>query len=264
MTAASRVRACVRGAGPYRSRIEAMLRQFPDEVEFVDAADPEGAPTPSDLVPADLVFLDVDTEGLDVSGLTRRARELNDDTTVVAISGRDLDSEPVQEAAADEVLDAKFPSSRLARVVVSALAARSGESADDDEPARHPHGGPVGAASFPRRLVIRSGTRWVVVDSGHLLRVEADGNYAVLISENDRIRVRSTLSAIFALLDPQQFFRIHRSMIIRLDQVLEIVNTAQGDYHVQLAGGVEATVTRSRRADFVAALQGAGAYGSID
>lgn len=263
MSTVSRVRACIRAAGPYRPRIEAMLRQFPDQVEFVKAPDPLGAPTPEDLVPADLMFLDIDVSGLDLPGLARRARELNREARIVLISGQETDPEPYLEAGADELLGAAFSSARLAELVVSAITGRGGD--ESAGPVPHTSAAPEVSASFPRRLVIRSGTRWVVVDSSRLLRVEADGNYAVLVCDDgEHIRVRSTLSAIFSHLDPRQFFRVHRSMIVRLDQVTEIFNTAQGDYHVKLAGGVEATVTRSRRADFVAALEGAGAFGSID
>ena len=48
-------------------------------------------------------------------------------------------------------------------------------------------------------------------------------------------------------LDPEQFMRIHRSVIVRLDLVDTLHRGAGGDYEVQLKGGARVRVSRSRR-----------------
>jgi two-component system LytT family response regulator len=48
-------------------------------------------------------------------------------------------------------------------------------------------------------------------------------------------------------LDPQQFFRTHRSVIVRLDRIDALLYSAGGDYAVRLKSGKRLKVSRSRR-----------------
>jgi two-component system LytT family response regulator len=47
-------------------------------------------------------------------------------------------------------------------------------------------------------------------------------------------------------LDPERFFRVHRSAIVRLDLIETLTRNASGDYTVQLKGGLQLKVSRSR------------------
>ncbi len=47
-------------------------------------------------------------------------------------------------------------------------------------------------------------------------------------------------------LDPARFFRIHRSAIVRLDQIETLLRDPGGDYGVKLRSGVQLSVSRNR------------------
>ena len=47
-------------------------------------------------------------------------------------------------------------------------------------------------------------------------------------------------------LDPDQFFRVHHSAIVRFDLIEGLTRNASGDYSVQLKGGLTLKVSRSR------------------
>ena len=49
--------------------------------------------------------------------------------------------------------------------------------------------------------------------------IEAAGNYVKLHAGQTAHLVRDTLSRLEAKLDPRQFLRIHRSMIVRIDRI---------------------------------------------
>ncbi len=50
-----------------------------------------------------------------------------------------------------------------------------------------------------------------------------------------------------ASLDPEKFFRIHRSSIVRLDFVRELQPHYHGEYVVVLDDGTKLSLSRSRR-----------------
>jgi len=60
--------------------------------------------------------------------------------------------------------------------------------------------------------------------------------------------VRVSLDALERLLDPTSFVRVHRSAIINIDRLREIVADSSGDGIVVLTDGTKVRMARSRRA----------------
>ena len=52
-------------------------------------------------------------------------------------------------------------------------------------------------------------------------------------------------------LDPNRFYRIHRSTIVQLDRVEALLTAPGGDYAVRLADGTRLGLSRSRRDAFM-------------
>ena len=76
--------------------------------------------------------------------------------------------------------------------------------------------------------------------------IVADGPYAELHVGDKRYIIRERMQELEERLDPSRFFRIHRSAIVRLDQIETLHRAPGGDYAVQLKGGVRLKVSRSR------------------
>jgi hypothetical protein len=55
-------------------------------------------------------------------------------------------------------------------------------------------------------------------------------------------------------LDPERFVRIHRSAIVQIDRIRELVSDFHGDFEVLLRGGTRLTLSRSYRAKVETAL----------
>ena len=58
--------------------------------------------------------------------------------------------------------------------------------------------------------------------------------------------IRERMQSLEEQLDPAQFFRIHRSSIVRLDQVDTLLRDPGGDYAVRLKSGTKLDVSRNR------------------
>jgi two-component system LytT family response regulator len=97
------------------------------------------------------------------------------------------------------------------------------------------------------RLLLRSGGRLIFLEPREVHWIEANDNYVVFHTGNERHTVRMTMSKLESMLRPGTFVRIHRSTIVNIEQVRELRPLAHGDYSVVLSTGHELTLTRSYR-----------------
>ena len=101
--------------------------------------------------------------------------------------------------------------------------------------------------SSNQRLLVKSGGRVSFVDVDQIDWVEAEGNY-VRIHAGDQVHVlRETMNALLDRIGPQQFFRIHRSRIVNIGRVKELLIAGGGDYHVVLQNGTRLGLSRMYR-----------------
>jgi two-component system LytT family response regulator len=104
---------------------------------------------------------------------------------------------------------------------------------------------PTGPGYLERIAVeSRSGVR--VVPVAKLLYITASGPYAELHTPERTYLIREQMQVLEQRLDPERFFRVHRSAIVRFDLIEGLTRNASGDYTVQLKGGLRLKVSRSR------------------
>lgn len=102
-------------------------------------------------------------------------------------------------------------------------------------------------AAYLARFVVKQRERIVFVPVNSVEWLEGARNYVRLHTENGAHLVRGPLTAIQEQLDPDQFARIHRSIIVNLDRVAEIQPWAGGDYIAVLKSGARLRVSRNFR-----------------
>jgi hypothetical protein len=76
--------------------------------------------------------------------------------------------------------------------------------------------------------------------------VDAQGNYARLVTSNGRYLLRETMARLEARLGGE-FLRVHRSVIVRRDRVVRLHPMANGSYLLELASGARLRSGRSYR-----------------
>jgi two-component system, LytTR family, response regulator len=130
---------------------------------------------------------------------------------------------------------------------LSTLSARhtGGDMPSDDEdegiePAR------AGAGSYIGRFAVRADGRVRFVPVPDVDWIEADGNYMVLHVGETQHRLRASLAGLTEGLDPKQFVRIHRSVIVNIDRITEVQPWFGGDYIAILKTGAKLRVSRLR------------------
>jgi two-component system LytT family response regulator len=97
------------------------------------------------------------------------------------------------------------------------------------------------------RLVVKSGGRLFFLRTDEIDWVEAAGNYVRLHVGATSHLLRETMNAIESRLDPEKFFRIHRSRIVNMERIQELQPWLNGEYAVLLRTGTRLTLSRGYR-----------------
>jgi two-component system LytT family response regulator len=97
------------------------------------------------------------------------------------------------------------------------------------------------------RFVVKSGGRVFFVRTDEIDWIEAAGNYVKLHVGTDTHLFRETMNAVESQIDPDLFFRIHRSYIVNIERVRELQPWFNGEYVVFLKNGTRLTLSRGYR-----------------
>ena len=241
-----------------RERVAGLLREDPD-VEIVGMAD-----NGNDAVEAirsrrpDVVFLDYQMPGRNGLDVVREVGPANMPVTIF-VTAHDQHAVEAFEVAALDYLVKPFDDERFeealqrARRVVELhevdrlrgqlLAALQGAGTAPAEP----NPATPATTKYLERVAVESKGKIRVVPVSQIDYILAAGVYAELYVGDRRYIVRESLQTLEEKLDPNEFMRIHRSAIVRLELIDVFLRAEGGDYEVQLKNGVRLRVSRSRR-----------------
>lgn len=196
----------------------------------------------------DAVFLDIGMPGLGGLAVTERLMRAAQPPLVVLVTAYDhFATEAFDLAVADYVLK-PVEAARLNRAIERVDGLVSARSAGEAAPA--------GAEDF--WAPSRGGM--VRVPASAIRRVEAERDYVRLCVETASYLVRRPISAIEARLDPRLFLRIHRSIIVRCDDIRELRRLGSGAWAVVDVAGRESRIGRSYLAQVRARLSVGGLF----
>ena len=196
------------------------LQQFPDiEIAAVASNGLEAVKLIEDLEP-DLVFLDVQMPGLDGMGVVRTLKE-RDIPLPHIVMATAFDQYAV-EAFRMEALDYLLKPIEADRLEVTIERARK-VIAERNRVAE-----PIAAAPKPAlqrsKLLVRSGQRNFVVDAQDVVYATIDdGLITVVTSQVEGQSNYRTIEELQSNLDPDVFWRVHRSFLVNINRIREVV-----------------------------------------
>jgi len=97
------------------------------------------------------------------------------------------------------------------------------------------------------RILVKSGGRVSFIEIDSIDWVEAEGNYVRLHAGDQVHLMRETMNGLVERIGAQQFFRIHRSRIVNVKKVKELLIAGGGDYQVVLVDGTKLGLSRLYR-----------------
>ncbi|HEX6641105.1 MAG TPA: LytTR family DNA-binding domain-containing protein [Thermoanaerobaculia bacterium] len=224
-----------------RQRIEDLLAKEP-HVEIVGQARDgnEAVDLIRDLHP-DLVFLDVQMPGRTGLDVVETIGAHSMPATIFTTAYERFASKAFDVAAVDYLVK-PFDDERFAQAL--ARARKAIEIATAQQPQSKPE--------YLERIPVESRGQIRVVPVTLIDYITASGPYAELHVGQRTFAIREKMQTLEEKLDPDIFFRIHRSAIVRLDRIDTLLHAAGGDYAVRLKDGTELSVSRSRREELEA------------
>jgi two-component system, LytTR family, response regulator LytT len=228
-----------------REELAYLLKEFP-EVEVV-ATGTNGLEA-LDLIERfepDIAFVDVQMPGLDGIGLVRRVREKKDGYVPHFIFSTAFDQYAV-EAFRLEALDyvlKPIEKERLAETI-----ARAQERIPEAELGRAANAAASGKpTSLRSKLLIRNGVRTFMIDASELIYATIENGVITLVSNQvEGLCSYKTLEELQADLDPNVFWRAHRSYVVNIHRIREVVPWFKSSYQVRVDDkkGTEIPVSR--------------------
>jgi len=254
-----------------RQRLEDLLRHQ-ENVEIVGMADNgEAAIAAIRTLKPDLVFLDVQMPGATGIEVIRTIGTANMPATVF-VTAYDQYALKAFDLAAIDYLVKPFDDERFEQAFARArrlieleevdrlseqlLAVLQGSGSATHAPAVPAAsaapatsaipGAAPGKAEYLERIAVETRGQVRVVPVGDIEYITASGPYAELHANGRAHVIRERMQMLEERLDPARFFRIHRSAIVRLDQIETLLRDPGGDYGVKLRSGVQLSVSRNR------------------
>jgi two-component system LytT family response regulator len=195
----------------------------------------------------DLVFLDVQMPGLDGFGVVEQIGP-EQMPAIVFVTAYDQYALKAFEVHALDYLLKPFDRERFQATLKRAQASHKLKSeGGGDERIASLVEALAARRQFADRLVVKAGGKERILPVEDIDWFEAAGNYVRLHVGGERLLLRETMVRLETRLDPERFFRIHRSTIVNLKRVKEMEPWFHGDYMVRLSDGQQLTLSRSYR-----------------
>lgn len=189
----------------------------------------------------DLVFLDVQMPGLDAFGVVEQVG-VERMPVVVFLTAFDDHALKAFEAQALDYLLKPIDDERFA-VTLQRARRRVAERRAG-----------AGTNLPGLRIAARDRGRAFLLDANEIDWVEADGDYVRIHAGDRGLLVRETMKTIESRLPPEKFVRIHRSTIVNVASVRELVPHVNREFIVILENGARLKLSRGYRDRLVALL----------
>jgi two-component system, LytTR family, response regulator len=113
--------------------------------------------------------------------------------------------------------------------------------------------GEARAREYPKRLVVPNGTRNSFVNVDDIEWIEAADYYSCLHVGAKNLMLRETIKQLSETLDPRKFVKVHRSAIVNIDCVREILREGRNEGWVLLTNGNRLKMSKSGWQNLLAA-----------
>lgn len=95
------------------------------------------------------------------------------------------------------------------------------------------------------RIVVKNGSQIKLIPVQHILYLEAYDDYVKIHCPDGMFLKNKTMSSFEKQLDPKQFVRVHRSYIVRVDQLAKIEPMEKESYKGILLNGDKVNISKS-------------------
>ena len=95
------------------------------------------------------------------------------------------------------------------------------------------------------RIVIKNGANIKIIPVASIYYLEAQDDYVMIYSSEGRFLKQQTMKFFENCLDPSQFIRVHRSYIVKINQIKQIEPYEKDSFILKLLNGATVNVSKS-------------------
>jgi DNA-binding LytR/AlgR family response regulator len=227
---------------PARERLKRSLARVQGIEVIGEAKDGAQAVEMIEAQLPDLVLLDIQMPGLDGFGVIE---VLEDPPAIIFVTAYDQYAIRAFEVHAIDYLLKPFSRERLAKAIHRAREALA-QGQDLSAQLRPLLEGLAAEGRYLTRLAVRDRERIRVLDAHRVDWVGIEEEQVMVHVGDQAYPIRRTLTELEARLDPSCFFRAHRSAIVNLDRVQEVIPWFKGCHILRLTTGAEVDLSRAR------------------
>jgi DNA-binding LytR/AlgR family response regulator len=257
---------------PARSELRFLLAEAGGVEVVGEASDASEALQLIAAIEYDVVFVDVEMPGLSGLDLAEALPIAKPSPAVIFVTAYSEHALEAFEVAATDYIVKPVSLDRLRRALARIAAARGGaeagaradapDAAPGDPRMEDPEQRPLGPRAAPEgavrieRVAVGKGDRTLLIAAEDILYVEAEDDYSRVHTTHGRYLSGVSLSVLQTRLEPLGFFRVHRSYLVDLGRVREVLPMYGGTLMLVLsdAAGTQIPVSRRRVAALKLAL----------
>ncbi len=213
-----------------RDQLRARLRDVWPELHIAgEAANGVEAVTMATALRPDIVFLDIRMPGQ--SGI-EAARHLYDRCHIVFVTAYDQYAVDAFEQGAMDYLLKPVVAERL-RLTCERLRQRIDKAPENielqlEQLTRILQRGDEKKPEYLRWIQAQVGTSLRMISTREVLFFQSDDKYTLVQTAQAEMLIRKTLKELADELDPNEFWRIHRSTLVRVDAIAEVTRDERG------------------------------------
>ena len=211
-----------------------LLRDFPEVDVIARASNGLEAVDLIQKLEPELVFLDINMPGLDGLGVVRKLKEAGAEVPhVIFVTAYDQFAVEAFRLEAMDYILKPVEKGRLAETIE-----RARRTIQDKRPAE-PVPTPAAARPTPvttrTKLLVRNSNRQFIVDANDVIYATIDNGLITLVTTNlEGQSTYRTIEDLQANLDRELFWRVHRSYLVNINKIKEVVPWFKSSYQLRM------------------------------
>ena len=97
---------------------------------------------------------------------------------------------------------------------------------------------------YLRKILVNVGTKYFFINTSDIIYISAKEKYIMPHTEKGNYLIRDTMNNVESSLNPNKFYRVHRSYIVNIDAIKEMRPWSHGDYKIVLKNGEKIQMSR--------------------
>jgi two-component system LytT family response regulator len=237
-----------------RKRVINLLNKVPEIEVLGECSSGISAVEQINSLKPQVIFLDLELKDMDGFSVLDKIRVVPR-PVIILLSANTPDACKAFDANACDLLLKPFKEERFYKTVSKILNTGLPKELDIDEKIQNLLGFYNNRSTGTIfKIPVKQGNTTILLDPRDILYIISSGCYAEIYTPNHKYLLRESLCALDEILDPNLFFRIHRSAIVNLDHVKELVHSEYGEIDAKMADGRLLHTSKAQKKPFLEKL----------